>query len=281
MSTITSRLPSSTSGFHHTGSTKPSQHLFSPGTSSITELRAQYADHPSCVPFSVCPSTLTPDGDHSHSEASNILVSPTIVLRSSEVHQVSGQAASSSSTVRNSLIQLELEDNSEDRHLALRRAARRVLDAEDRVSNRRKATISALRESARLSHEAGIMEYRSYYQAHGRLAVARANQETLMAQNKLARKRIRAAKLRLQASYEAAEAVATQLMLAERDLGAIMTEMSASGWMTNPAATRPSNQLATQSRPWPQEPWSSDSESEGSDMEYEAGPDSEVEGYGD
>jgi hypothetical protein len=171
-----------------------------------------------------------------------------------------------------SLLQLELEENSEERSLALRRAARRVMAAEDRVSNRRKAAVLALRELANLSRGAGFTQYRSYYQAHGRLAIARANQETLMARKKLAEKRIRVAKLHLQASYEDAEAVETPLVVAERNLGAIFTEMGAFGWMTT---SKPATVPA--SRPWPQEPWSSDSESEGDngarDMDYEVGPD--------
>jgi hypothetical protein len=145
--------------------------------------------------------------------------------------------------------------------------------AEDRVSNRRKAAVSALRELARLGRETGFIEHRSYYQAHGRLAIARANQETLIAQRRLAEKHIRVAKLRLEASYEAAESVESQLTQAQLSVGAILTEMGKFGWMT------------TSSYHGPQEPWSSDSESDhegGNGMDYGMDPDNdEVEGYGD
>ena len=179
------------------------------------------------------------------------------------------QAPSSDHIFHNTLLQIDCEDNSEKRSFALRRAAREVMDAEDRVSSRRREVMSALRQSTRFSHDTEFSAHRSYYRAHGRLAVARAARETLLAERRLAARRIREAKLRLRASYDAAETVETRLMLAERDLVATITEMSTVGWMAMTPAIRPSNP----SPPWPEDPWSSDSESE--DMDFTVGSDDE------
>ena len=54
------------------------------------------------------------------------------------------QAPSSDDSFHNALIQIDCEDNSEKRSFALRRAARDVMDAEDRVSSRRREVMSAL-----------------------------------------------------------------------------------------------------------------------------------------
>jgi hypothetical protein len=150
------------------------------------------------------------------------------------------------------------------------------MDAEDRVSSRRKAAASALRDLAHRDRETAFMQYRSFYRAHGRLAIARANQKTLTAQKRLAEKRIAEAQLRLQAAYEDAEAVETQLSRAKQSLGAILAEMGAFGWMMT-------GMSATGSRPRPKESWSSDGESEGvsADMDCEVGSGDEVEDYGD
>ena len=165
-------------------------------------------------------------------------------------------------------MRVELEENSEERSLALRRAERRIMDAQDRVSKRRKEELSARRESARLHCETGFMEFRSFYQAHGRLAAARASRETLVAQRRLIKRRIRATKLLLQAHHDELEGVATETMLVDRSLSAMMTEMSAVGWLSTPPPPRKST-AAPPSR-WPQQPWFDDTESErssGSDMD--------------
>jgi hypothetical protein len=179
------------------------------------------------------------------------------------------QAPSSDHIFHNALLQIDCEDDSEKRSFALRRAAREVMDAEDRVSSKRREVMSALRQSTRFCHETKFTAHRSYYRAHGRLAVTRAARETLLAERRLAAKRIREAKLRLRASYAAAEMVQTRLKLADRYLVATITEMSAVGWMAMTPVIGPSNT----SPPWPEDPWSSDSESE--DMDFTVGSDDE------
>jgi hypothetical protein len=178
------------------------------------------------------------------------------------------QAPSSDRRFRTALLHIDFEDDSEKRSFALRRAAREVMDAEDRVSSRRREVMSALRQSTRFSHETEFTAHRSYYQAHGRLAVARATREALRAERRLAKRRIREAKLRLRASYEVVEMVETRLRLTERDLVTTMTEMGTAGWMAMTPAI-PSN---ISSR-WPEDPWSSDSESD--DTDFAMGSDDE------
>jgi hypothetical protein len=156
--------------------------------------------------------------------------------------------------------QLEFEDKSESISLALRDAARKVMDGEDRVSRKRQEEVSALRQSARFVSEPEFNKYRSYYQAQGRLGVARATEARLGAERKLAKRRIREAKLRLRAAYDTAEMADAQHMLAMRGLGALLVEMGQLHWLTFEPIT---NEPATTSRPWPDDPWS-DTESEDS-----------------
>jgi hypothetical protein len=257
MATIRSPLPFLPTGILHKGSVSLSHPPINRRNSSITdpfELKAEFADSPSsCPAFSVSPQILAPDGP----TISNTLVSPN---RHSMMAQSkpSLQAPPSNRVFHNALLQIDCEDDSEKRSFALRHAARQVMDAEDRVSGRRREVMSALRQSTRFCHETEFTAHRSYYRAHGRLAVARAAREALLAERRLAAKRIREAKLRLRASYDAAETVRTRLKLADRYLVTTITEMSTVGWMTMTPAIGPSNP----SPPWPEDPWSSDSESE-------------------
>jgi len=185
------------------------------------------------------------------------------------------QTPSSNQKLRNALLRLQFNDDVERRSLALRHAARDVMDAKDQVSDRRREAMSALRQSKLFKHGAEFSEHRSYYRAHGKLAVARATRKTLMAEKKLISRRIREAKLRLQAWYEAEETVKSQLTLAELNLVGTLTEMRTFGWMSmTTSAKRP----AAISGPWPaaEDPWLSDvGESEESDEDMDCSVGSE------
>ena len=162
-------------------------------------------------------------------------------------------------------ILLQLEESSDARSLALVRAMRSIVDAQELVLNRRLEEISTLRQPTHLGDEAVSVECRMYHQAHQTLLQARASRETLLAERKLAAKHIKDAKLRLQASYQAAEVVETKIMLAEQRLGGIMAEMTALGMMI-PFSHRP----ASAPRPsLPLDFWLDDSDSEGSSADMD------------
>ena len=161
-------------------------------------------------------------------------------------------------------LMLELEEKSEARSLALTHAARSIVDATELVHRRRLEEFSTLRDRESY-HDDESNPYREEDEKRQSLALARAARKTLLAEKKLASKCIREAKLRLQASYDLAETVENKLVLAERRIGAIMADMTASGLIITlpcPPASKPCL--------WPPHELGLDnSDSDGSDTEMD------------
>jgi hypothetical protein len=163
---------------------------------------------------------------------------------------------------------LELQEKADARSLALNNASRSIIDATELVLKRRlDEYMHLILRNRNSSHEKGFNPSHDEDEKRQSLEVARAVRKTILAERKLAAKCIREAKLRLQASYDMAETVETKLLLAERMIGSIMADMTASGLII----TVP-KRLAGKPCRWPPHELAvdhSDSDERGTDLEMD------------